>query len=830
MNMNMLFRRDFSRRNVVGAEAFVATARTHRIRGTHREPTSFHGGHVCKSLRKSSRLRGFGLTRAGVAETSTLALITALTLQATPASAQEAPLAPAQDTTQGAAKEVFQGDIELAPVDVVASSVPSFAWGDNWVPPPPSAGIGEATDMSEAASAFTVSGEQVNERIFSRPGEALEIVPGLIATQHSGDGKANQWFLRGFNLDHGTDLAIFMDGMPMNMPTHAHGQGYADVNMLIPELIGSINIEKGPYFADVGDFASAGSVHINLIDGVDGLQMKATLGSFDYQRYLGIDSFKIGDGNLLIAGEVGTYNGPWTLPGDLVKLNSVVRYSQGTDTNGFSLTGMAYGNHWNSTDQIPERAVPDIGLYGYIDPYDGGNTQRFSLSGQWAMTDGANAWHVNAFAVRSALNLWNDFTYYLENPYPIGDQFHQHETRTFGGVYGSYTLTGNIAGVPTENEIGVQTRFDAINLLLDNTYERGFLSPIRQDTVDEGSIGVYAQQTAHWSDWCKTVIGIRGDFYAASDDQVVPVDTQALNSGKPTAFVPGPKASIIFGPFDKTEFYMDAGQGFHSNDVRGVTVQVEPTVPTERLNPGTFLVPTQGAEIGIRTKAIEGLNSSVAVFGLDAASENIFDGDAGDTQPTTLPTRRIGIEWTNDYHPVSWFDLDVDFADTRARFIGYDYAQQATYVSLWGYPEASIGNAPGNYVPGAATIVGSIKATIGEKTGWFGGLEYRYFGARPLTEDGAFWSPATGLLNARVGYRFDNGWTLQLDGLNVTDSKSDQITYAYGSLLPTDPLYAQCNGPVANRPPVAVCQNGVMDRVFKPVEPLQLRLTLVGKF
>ncbi len=780
----------------------------------------------------ASQSRGHWFGKAAITESSTLALMVALTLQATSAPGQEATPAPAQGApqtaTQGATKEIYQGDIELPTVEVTANSVPSFAAGNGWAPPPPSAGIGASTDMNEAASAFTVTGQQVNERIFSRPGEALEIVPGLIATQHSGDGKANQWFLRGFNLDHGTDLAIFMDGMPMNMPTHAHGQGYADVNMLIPELIGSIDIQKGPYFADVGDFASAGSVHINLIDAVDGPQVKATLGSFDYQRYLGIDSIKVGDGDLLFAGEVGTYNGPWTLPGDLLKLNSVVRYSQGTDVNGFSVTGMAYGNHWNSTDQIPERAVPYIGLFGYIDPYDGGNTERFSLSGQWAKTDGANAWHVNAFAVRSALNLWNDFTYFLQDPI-FGDQFHQHETRTFGGVNASYTLTNNIAGVPTEYEIGVQTRFDAINLLLSNTYERAYLSTIRQDYVQEGSIGVYAQQTAHWSDWCKTVIGIRGDFFAASDNQVAPAYTQALNSGKPTAFVPGPKASMIFGPFEKTEFYLDVGQGFHSNDVRGVTIEVEPADPTFRLNPGTFLVPTQGAEIGVRTKAIENLNSAVAIFGLDAASENIFAGDAGDTQPTLLPTRRIGIEWTNDYHPVSWFDLDVDVAGTRARFLGYDYAQQATYVSLWGYPQASIGNAPGNYVPGAATVVGSIKATIGEKTGWFGGLEYRYFGPRPLTEDNAFRSPATGLLNARVGYRFDNGWTLQLDGLNITDSKSDQITYAYGSLLKTDTLYWQCNAP-GSTVPVAVCQNGVMDRVFKPVEPLQLRLSLVGKF
>ena len=782
---------------------------------------------MCKALNSSGRLRGYRFRRAAAVDTSTLALMMALTLQATPVTAQNAPQAPVQDAPQGAAQgatqDTSQGAIELQTVEVTANTLPSFAASNGWSPAPPSAGTGVSSDMNEAASAFSVTGQQVNQQIFSRPGEALEIVPGLIVTQHSGDGKANQYFLRGFNLDHGTDLAVFLDGMPMNMPTHAHGQGYIDLNMLIPELISSVDITKGPYFADEGDFATVGSVHINLIDSFDAPTMKATLGSFDYLRYLGLGSIKVGDGNLLYAGEMGAYDGPWTLPSDLKKLNGVLRYSEGTALNGFSVTGMAYGNHWNSTDQIPERAVSDIGLYGYIDPTDGGNTERFSLSGQWAKTDGGNAWHANVFAVRSALNLWNDFTYFLQNP-ALGDQFHQHETRTFAGADASYTLTSLFAGMPTEHEIGVQTRFDAINLLLTDTYQRGWLSTIRQDDVKEGSIAIYAQQTTHWSDWCKTVIGMRGDFYAAS---VYSID-QAANSGTPNAFVPGPKDSLILGPFEKTEFYMDIGQGFHSNDLRGVTVKVQPTDPINRLEPATFLVPQQGAEIGIRTKAIEGLNSSVALWGLDSASENIFSGDAGDTQPSR-PTRRIGIEWTNDYRPVSWIDLEADFAASRARFLGYDTAQQWTYISLWGYPQASIGNAPGNFVPGAPNIVGSINLTLGEKTGWYGGLGYRFFGPRPLTEDGAFTSPATGILNARAGYVFDNGWTIQLDGFNVTNSRSDQITYAYGSFLKTDTLYKACNAP-GSTVPAAVCQNGVMDRVFKPVEPLQLRLTLVGKF
>ncbi len=700
--------------------------------------------------------------------------------------------------------------IELPAVDVFGSRAPT------------SAGMGTPPDMNDAASAFTVSGEQVNRRIASRPGEVLEIVPGLIVTQHSGEGKANQYFLRGFNLDHGTDLAIYIDGMPINMRTHAHGQGYSDINWLMPELVSSMDIKKGPYFADEGDFASAGAVHINLLDSFDGHYAKTTMGSFDYMRSIGYGSIKTGEGNLLYAGELGYYNGPWDIPDNMHKLNGLLRYTQGNALNGFSVTGMAYGNQWHSSDQIPERAVSEIGLYGELDPTDGGNTQRFSLSTQWAKTDGSDSWKANAYVVRSALNLWNDFTYFLQDPVN-GDQFHQHETRTLVGANASYTLNNTFLGIPNEAEIGVQTRFDKINLLLTNTLDRQYLSTIRQDDVNEGSVALYAQDTQHWSNWFKSVIGIRGDYFLASDRSI----SEPLNSGRPSAFVPGPKASFIFGPFDKTEYYFNIGQGFHSNDVRGVTVRVEPTDPINRLQPATFLVPQQGAEIGLRTKAIEGLNSSLALYGLDSASENIFDGDAGDTQPSR-PTRRIGVEWTNDYRPLSWVDLEADATWARARFLGYDYAQADTYVSLAGYPQVQIGNAPGNYVPGAPEWIASINLTLGERTGWFGGIGYRYFGIRPLTEDNAFRSPATGLLNGRVGYNFDNGWRIQLDGFNLTDSRSDQITYAYGSLLKTDSLYAACNG--ATPPPTAVCQNGVMDRVFKPVEPRAFRLTLLGKF
>jgi len=687
------------------------------------------------------------------------------------------------------------------------------------------AGMSAAGSPVASSSEKNVSGEDVNAWPFSRPAEALEVVPGLIITQHSGDGKANQYFLRGFNLDHGTDLAISVDDMPVNMRTHAHGQGYADLNFLIPELIGSVNIRKGPYFADEGDFSSVGSVHVGLLDSIRTMA-SMTVGSFGYRRMLGVTSTKLGDGTLLIAGEANTYNGPWDDPDSLRKLNGVVRYNQGTAEDGFSLTGMAYANKWNSTDQIPSRAIAsgEIGVYGAFDPSDGGNSNRFSLSGRWAQTDEGGTSKANFYVIKSSLNLWNNFTYFLSDPVN-SDQFHQHDDRVLGGINGSHTFKSQFAGLPMETEIGVQTRHDDIRLDLNNSVQRQFLSPIRSDTVQEGSVGVFVQNTLHWTDWLRTNVGWRGDFYQTSVNSFF----TPANSGSANAFIGSPKFGVVLGPFAKTEFFINAGEGFHSNDARGVTITESPS-DGSALQPSPFLVKTKGAEVGVRSKLVPGLTSSVSVFLLDSASEILFSGDAGDTA-ASRPSRRYGFEWTNDYRPLSWLSLEGDIAVTHARFRGDDPDQAALYASLAGFPAAQIGNAPGNYIPGAPNMIASAGIRLGERTGWFAGLRYRYFGPRPLTEDNAFVSPATGLLNGQLGYRFDNGWRVQLDAFNLLDSRSDQITYAYGSLLKSDSLFAMCF-PMVGAPtaPPAVCQTGVMDRVLHPVEPPAIRLTVAGQF
>ncbi len=346
---------------------------------------------------------------------------------------------------------------------------------------------------------------------------------------------------------------------------------------------------------------------------------------------------------------------------------------------------------------------------------------------------------------------------------------------------------------------------------------------MRSDRVGEGSVGIYAEITVHWTDWLRTTTGWRGDYFDASVYSLF----DGNNSGHASAGIGSPKFRIVVGPFDKTEWFLGAGYGMHSNDARGATVTEEPTDPSMKLSASPLLVRTKGAEVGVRSKIVPGLDSSVSVFILNQDSEIILNGDAGDTS-ASRPTRRYGVEWTNKYTPYSWLDLDADLALTHARFLGYDSDQAAVYASLAGYPQAQVGNAPGNDIPNAPAMVASAGITLGEKTGPFGSLRWRYLASSPLTEDNAFRSPATSVVNARIGYRHDNGWRIQLDVLNLFNTKANQITYAYGSLLRTDSLFSLCYP--AQVAPTAVCRNGVMDYLLHPIEPLALRVTLAGTF
>jgi opacity protein-like surface antigen len=688
----------------------------------------------------------------------------------------------------------------------------------------PNVGGGSAAPP-QMASQMTVSGQDINARPIVRPGEVVEAAPGLIAIEHSDGGKANQYYLRGWNLDHGTDLAVFVDDVPINLPSHVHGQGYTDLNWLIPEAVGAVEIRKGPYFADVGDFENAGNLHISLVDSVDKNIVSITAGSFGYMRYMALGSTKVdGGGNLLYAGEFNSYNGPWTTADDVRKFSGIMRYSQGTATDGVSVTAAAYTNNWNAADQIPLRTITTgqvSGLYGEINPADGGDTSRFSLSARMAQSDANGLWKANVYFVKYTVDLFNDFGYFTADPVN-GDMFHQHESRIYTGAGVSRTIEGTLWGRPNETLIGLQTRYDDINDGISNIYQRQFLSDLSLDHVKEGNAGIYFQNTMHWTDWFKTTSGWRGDTFAASVDSIL----QPGNSGKDQMTIGSPKFTLGLGPFYKTEFFAGVGMGYHSNDARGAVAPEVPGNPTQSQTETPLLVRSRGGEVGIRTKAIPNLDSSISVFYLHQDSELFFNADAG-TTAAGPPSQRTGIEITNNYQPAPWVKIDGNLALSRARFLGFDYNQEGIYQSLAGYPQAQIGNLPGNYVYNAPWMVASGGITVGEKTGWFSSLRWRYFSARPLTEDGTFKSPPFNTINGSLGYRFENGWRIQLDALNMLNSSTDQATYAYGALVPGDNLYLLCNQ-ANSTVPKAVCANGVTDYVMHPLEPLAFRLTFAG--
>ncbi len=823
------------------------------------------------------------MIRRRVQEISTLALLAAMT--AGPAMAQEA----LPDIEVGKPKASRPSSKPKKPVvaHVPAPALPVAAPAHRVVvaaPPPPVAAPKSEVERAEekfdatqkASSEQFTTGKQINDVPFSRPGEALETaVPGLLVTQHSGEGKANQYQLRGFQLDHGTDLALDLDGMPLNMPTHGHGQGYADANFLIPELFSYIIGKKGPYFADEGDFSAAGAVHIRYKEDLPNGLFSTTAGSFDYGRQLGITSTKLQGGTLLSAAEFGIYNGPWTVPDEMHKINGVMIWSQGTQENGISFDAMAYANRWHASNQIPERAVTEgvISLWGNINPTDRGDTTRFSLSGRWSETDANSHSRIEYYAMHTTLDLYNDFDYYLAQPL-LGDQFRQFDRRTILGLKAEHGWNYNFAGFPVETRVGLSSRYDDIRVGLQDTYDKMAFQTLTNDAVDEGNVGVWTDTTVKWTPWLRTVAGIRGDYFAGSVGDFqnptqavclpaycagsagvgVPIGlpsflnnpatipgywggapgagpaliwTGPWNSGSKTAAMDSPKLSIVLGPWEKTEFFINAGEGFHSTDLRGTVTQLNPLDGTEAAKI-PLLVKARGAEVGLRTKFIEGLDSTLTFWGLDFDSENQFDGDTG----TTLfgrPSQRYGLELANHYSPYDWLHFDGDLTLSHARSRGFDTPQLVEWAQLVqpgtiGY-FTYLGNAPGNYIPEGPPIIAMVMVEVGEKTGWFGALKFRFKGVYPLTEDGYFKAPATGWLDLRGGYRWDNGLKLQVDLFNVLNSKSDQITYAYGSLLPTDPLYAPCQTGVA---PAAVCAIGQMDRHFKPMEPIAARVTLSG--
>ena len=644
----------------------------------------------------------------------------------------------------------------------------------------------DLTGIAGSASEGRVGQAQLETRPLLRPGELLELVPGIAVMQHSGTGKANQYFLRGFNLDHGTDFSTRVDGVPINFPTHAHGQGYMDLNWVIPELVDYVNFRKGPYYADVGDFSSAGTADFHLVKTLPEGLAKVGIGQDDYYRVLVAQTPQLGPGHLLYAFEANFYNGPWDHHEHVRKFNGALKYTLTRGPSTFSLGFTAYSNNWDSTDQIPQRAVDQglISRLGAIDPSDGGRTSRFSLYSEWSYKGDKSLTQANAYLIYYRLHLFSNFTFFLDDPVN-GDQFEQSDRRVVAGGNVSQTWFTNWLKASMDHTIGLQVRHDAIpEVALFQTLQRDRIGTTRNDNVHETSVGFYYQHQAQWLPKVRTVLGLREDVFVFD----VSSDT-AVNSGTKTDAIFSPKLSLIFGPWANTEVYLNGGFGFHSNDARGTTITVDPKTgdPAQRVDP---LVRTKGAEIGVRSTWIPGLNSTLAFWYLTLDSELLFVGDAGVTEPSRA-SRRYGVEWANFYKPLPWLTLDFDLSHSNAKFTEDDPA--------------------GDHIPGSIETVIATGARVDLPNGLFGSLRLRYFGPRPLIEDNSVRSKSTTLVNLEAGYTYKR-LRAQLDVLNLFNSKDHDIDYFYVSRLPGEPI------------------DGGADVHFHPVEPRTVRFYLTYKF
>ncbi len=656
--------------------------------------------------------------------------------------------------------------------------------------------IGETQSASEGV----IGQERIKNRALSRVGEIVELIPGMIATQHSGDGKANQYFLRGFNLDHGTDFATFVDGVPINLPSHAHGQGYMDLNGLIPEMIDNIKYGKGPYYADQGDFSAAGHAKMTTLNSLPQGFAKFTGGSFNFYRGVAANSNKIGNGDLLYAIDVNTYDGPWALSGDSLKTNGMLKYSLDKGDWGMSIGAKMYHANWRPTNQIPLFAVNSglINRFGNIDPTDNGRTDRYTLDGNWWLNGKDYRRESSFYLVKYDIDLTSNFSGYANNNLlpdgaPASDQINQTESRVYFGGKAQQSWFNKIGSFDMTNTMGVQVRNDFNHVFLNNSNRGTVYHNVSNDHVTVTSFGVYLQNQTQWLPKLKTIAGLRGDVFNF-DVQSIAVPQ---NSGSKTDSIVSPKMSIVLGPWNNSEIYLNAGEGYHSNDARGVTATVNNNQP-QIAAPG--LVRAKGAEVGFRTEAIKGLNSTFALWYLHSDSELVFRGDSGTTEATG-PSTRYGIEWANFYKPTKFLTLDGDFSLTHARYDNAELNQASDDTN----------QAYGFRVPNAIGRTLSAGATLNLPRNLFATIRLRHFGNVTVDTNNPVTPYSTTTVNLSTGYELIRKFKIQFDILNLLGSRNNDIAYYYGYQTST----------------AATPKDGL---VFHPIEPRMLRASLMYQF
>jgi outer membrane receptor protein involved in Fe transport len=691
--------------------------------------------------------------------------------------------------------------------------------------------LGRASTASEGV----VDDQELQLTPAYRPGQLLETVPGLIVTLHSGEGKANQFLMRGYNLDHGTDLETYVDDMPINQPTHAHGQGYTDLNFLIPELENGLSYTKGPYYGKVGDFGSVGSVRINLRDDIAD-QMSLTAGTLGFERLFAAGSEPAGKGILMEAVELQHYDGPFVRPDDARKENGVLRYSQGSAENGFTVTAMVYHQVWTNTTDIPLRAIAENVVpnrFGTLDPSDGGHALRASVSAEYHRDIGAGKFDASAFYIYNQLHIFNDFTHYLVDP-AHGDQEDQFENRNVLGGAANYVLPVTIAGLENELAVGTLVRNDMLVLgrlpsegqqpLTPAEFSNDPASFINKDRVNLLAGGIYVQATTHWTPNIRTVLGLRDDTQYGSDfDEYAALHETAgyTNGGTRSQSLLQPKGSLIYDPVHTLELYLSAGEGFHSADLRGVNQDVSVDLGLPRT---PLLAKQVGEELGLRSQPAKNLTFTVALYNLWQESETIIDPDIG--QDTAgPPSRRYGLEVNVTYQIRKWLEFYGSFSANHTRFT-QNFDDGTGHF--------------GEYITDAPSDTGSAALYLINLGPWSGGLDFRYLGDYPLSSGpcvnsaaihdfpGAATSCANaptargqvngkgfGQFNLDLHYKFPQGWTFSLGVYNLLDTNAAAAEFWYVDRLKSE---------------IAAYPQGRADVHEHPLEPLMARFTIAKQF
>lgn len=586
--------------------------------------------------------------------------------------------------------------------------------------------------------------------------DMLRLVPGLVIAQHAGGGKAEQIYVRGFDADHGTDINLSVDGVPVNMVSHGHGQGYADLHFVIPEVVKGLEVYKGPYFAQLGDLATAGSVRLQTRESLDRNVVSLEGGKFGTYRTLAMLQLPLESASIssYIAGEFFHTDGYFDSRIDLNRFNVFGKVvSRINDNQKLDFWGSAFSSKWNATGQIPIRAVEEgiIGRFGSIDPSEGGRTQRFNANISYISTlENNSTLLTQAYFSRYLFRLFSNFTFFAVDSLN-GDGIEQDDSRFIYGARAEYTTQHSLGSIPAIGLVGTSFRADDIDVQLYHQVKRQRIGTTADALINQKNLSFYGQEELHFSDVVKLQLGLRADIFFYDVEDKIRDASHTSVSGSVNKSVVTPKANLVVSPSSELDVFFNFGGGFHSNDARAVASN-----KAERTLPRAW-----GAEVGFRLKPIERLTLSVAAWGLDLQNELVYVGDEGTTEANG-PTRRIGIDIETRAQLLDWLYADVDMTFSRGRF-----------------KELPDGE---NFIPLAPTVTSSGGVTARHSSGMEGSVRLRHVSSRPANEDNSVVAQGYSVFDASIAYSFLN-YRIQLTAENVFNTNWNEAQFDTESRL-----------------------------------------------